>query len=245
VGSFTESFPLFGYDLSRYNELFEEKLELFAKVREQQPVTWSGTTRTPLRDQMVYPPLEHGLLTTWVGVGGSPESVVRAARYGFRLMLAVIGGAPARFRPYVELFRRSLAEFGRAMQPVGLHSLGHIAETDEQAQEEYWPRFAETANRIGKERGFREMTREIFDREVVEGALFIGSPETVAQKIAHTARTLDISRFDLKYGNAGLPQEQVVRTIELYGTEVIPRVRELLGDSERSPESVEASGSRS
>jgi alkanesulfonate monooxygenase SsuD/methylene tetrahydromethanopterin reductase-like flavin-dependent oxidoreductase (luciferase family) len=123
-GSFTESFRLFGYDLSRYNELFEEKLELFAKVREQQPVTWSGTTRTPLRDQVVYPPIEHGLLTTWVG-GGSPQSVVRTARYGFRLMLSVVGGAPARFRPYIELFRRSLAEFGRPMRPVGMHSPGH------------------------------------------------------------------------------------------------------------------------
>src|ERR1700678_2646939 len=115
-GSFTESFPLFGYDLNRYHDLFEEKLELFAKVRQQQPVTWSGTTRVPLRDQVVYPPVEHGLLTTWVGVGGSPESVVRAARYGFQLMLAVVGGAPARFQPYIELFRRSLADFGHSMK---------------------------------------------------------------------------------------------------------------------------------
>jgi alkanesulfonate monooxygenase SsuD/methylene tetrahydromethanopterin reductase-like flavin-dependent oxidoreductase (luciferase family) len=230
-GSFTESFPLFGYDLNRYHDLFEEKLELFAKVRQQQPVTWSGTTRVPLRDQVVYPPVEHGLLTTWVGVGGSPESVVRAARYGFQLMLAVVGGAPARFQPYIELFRRSLADFGHSMKPVGLHSIGHVSETDEQAREEYWPHFSEIANRIGKDRGFRPMTREIFDREVAQGALFIGSPETVAQKIAQTARTLDISRFDLKYGTPGLQREQVARTVELYGTKVIPRVRALLGES--------------
>lgn len=228
-GSFTESFPLFGFDLGQYEQLFEEKLDLFAEVRKQQPVTWSGTTRPPLTEQSVWPPLQHGLLKTWIGVGGSPQSVVRAASYGFPLMLAIIGGEPARFAPYAELYRRALAQSGQPEQPIGMHSPGHIADTDEQARDELWPHHFAMISRIGRERGWPPPTREQFEREAApDGALYVGSPQTVAQKIAANLRALGASRFDLKYSNGPLAHEKLMHSIELYGTEVAPRVRELL-----------------
>jgi probable LLM family oxidoreductase len=231
-GSFTESFPLFGFDLRQYEQLFEEKLALFAAVRSGKPVTWSGSTRPPLDNHVIYPPLERGSLRTWIGVGGSPESVVRAAHYGFDLMLAIIGGEPARFAQYVELYHRALAEFGHERLPVGCHSPGHVAETDEQAREELWPHYFAMRKKIGAERGWPPPTREQFDREAGPGgALFVGSPETVAQKIAETARVLSLSRFDLKYSNGTLPHDRMLRSIELIGTRVVPRVHELLRGS--------------
>jgi len=230
-GSFTESFPLFGFDLSAYEELFDEKLDLFAHVREQEPVTWAGTTRPPLADQSVFPPVEHGLLKTWIGVGGSPESVIRAARYGLPLMLAIIGGEPLRFAPLVDLYHRALEQLEQPTQPIGEHSPGHVAETDEQAREELWPHYQALMARIGRERGWPPMTRGQFDAAAgPEGALFVGSPETVATKIAFAAKGLGLSRFDLKYGNGGLGHDKLMKSIELYGTRVIPRVRELLAD---------------
>ena len=178
-GSFTESFPLFGYDLADYELLFEEKIALFAELLKEQPVTWTGSTRAALTAQSVYPPTESGSLTTWVGVGGSPESVVRAARYGFPLLLAIIGGEPLRFAPYVDLFKRALAQFGRPPLPVGAHSPGHIAATDAQARDELWPPYSVMQQRIGAERGWAPMTREQFDREAgPDGAIFVGAPET-------------------------------------------------------------------
>lgn len=228
-GSFTESFPLFGYQLSDYETLFEEKLNLFAAVREQHPVTWEGSTRAPLTEQTVYPPVEHGLLKTWVGVGGSPESVVRAARYGFSLMLAVIGGDPARFAPFSDLYRRALEQFEIPLQPVGVHSPGHVADTDEEAREQLWPHYQRQMNRIGRERGWSPMGRAHFEQETgPHGSLYVGSPETVAQKIASTLRVIGADRFDLKYGNGMLGHPELMRSIELYGTQVVPRVRELL-----------------
>jgi probable LLM family oxidoreductase len=229
-GSFTESFPLFGLDLGRYEELFSEKLDLFAEALTEQPITWSGTVRTPLVDQSVYPKTESGSLPTWIGVGGSPESVVRAARYGLPLLLAIIGGAPERFAPYVDLYHRALAQLGKPDLPIGVHSPGHIAETDEQAQEELWPDYKLMRDRIGAERGWGPMGRGEFDTEIAEGSLYVGSPETVAQKIAKTAKALGIARFDLKYSAGPLPHATLMRSIELYGTRVIPRVRELLAD---------------
>ena len=228
-GSFTESFPLFGFDLARYEELFDDKLALFAKVRAGSPVTWSGSTRPPLENQSIYPPIENGLLRTWIGVGGSPQSVVRAAQYGFELMLAIIGGEPARFAPYVALYEEALGKFGFGKRAVGVHSPGHVAETDEQAREELWPHFREQRTKIGAERGWSPPTRAQFDHEAgPRGALFVGSPETVAQKIAATARTLSLSRFDLKYSNGPMAHEQMLKSIELIGTKVAPRVHELL-----------------
>ena len=228
-GSFTESFPLFGFNLDDYDRLFEEKVDLFAKVRAGTPVTWSGTTRPPLTDQVVYPPIEHGLLRTWIGVGGTPQSVVRAARYGFDLMLAIIGGSPARFEPYVALYRRALAEFGQPVLPIGVHSPGYVAETDAEAREALWPHYRALRSKIGAERGWPPPTRAEFEREAgTHGALLAGSPETVAQKIATTARTLSLSRFHIKYSNGPMPHELLMRSIELIGTRVAPRVRELL-----------------
>ncbi len=228
-GSFTESFPLFGLDLSQYNPLFEERLELFAALLTERPVTWSGRTRAALRGQRVYPPIEVGRLRAWVGVGGTPDSVVRAARHGLPLMLAIIGGSPRRFATYVELFHRSLAQSGHAILPVGAHSPGHVAATDEQAREELWPHYVAMMTRIGSERGWPPVTRAQFDREAgPDGALCVGSPETVAIKIATTVQALGLARFDMKYSNGTLPHTSLMTSIELYGTRVVPRVRALL-----------------
>jgi probable LLM family oxidoreductase len=241
-GSFTESYPLFGYDLARYNELFEEKLALFAALLKGGPVTWSGRTRSALTDQIVYPPLEHGTLQTWVGVGGSPESVVRAARYGFPLTLAIIGGSPQRFRPYVDLYHQSLAQFGHQTQPIAVHSPGHVAPTDEEAKNDLWPHYEAMMRRIGGERGWPPPSRAQFEREAgPQGALCVGSPDTVAVKIAGTMRALRLSRFNMKYSAGTLPHDKLLRSIELFGTKVAPRVRELL--DERQPSTV--SGRRS
>ena len=200
-GSFTESFPLFGYSLDDYNVLFEEKLAIFAALRDAdrtgQPVRWKGTVRPPLDGVRVYPPVEHPPLSTWVGVGGSPESVVRAARYAFPLTLAIIGGDPRRFKPYVELYYRALGQLGHQLLPVGVHSPGHLAETDEQAREELWPHYRVMRDRIGAERGWPPISPAEFDYEITAGSLYVGSPETVARKIAATVRDLGASRFDL------------------------------------------------
>ena len=226
--SATESFPLFGYDIADYEQLFEEKLELFMALQRQQPVTWSGSTRSPLVEQVLHPQMRAGGIPTWIGVGGSPDSVVRAARYGLPLMLAIIGGLPQRFAGHVDLYFRALEQFGQPMQPVGQHSLGLIADTDEEAVETWWTYWNPVVAAVSKERGFYAPTRERYDAEVAGGALFVGSPETVATKIAAMVRTLHISRFDLKYDIMHLPREARARTIELLGTEVAPRVRELL-----------------
>ena len=227
-GSFTESFPLFGYDLSQYEQLFEERLDLFAALIRKETVTWQGKTRPPLTSQRVYPPLEAGPLKTWIGVGGSPQSVVRAAAYDFPLMLAIIGGDPKRFTPHVELYHRAFTQLGRPAQPIGLHAHGYVADTDEQAREELWPHYKVSRNRIGAERGWPPVTRASFDYEAGAGALHIGAPETVASKIAATAKTLGIVRFDMKYSQGTLPHDKLMRSIELYGTKVIPLVREML-----------------
>lgn len=227
-GSFTESFPLFGYELSQYETLFEEKLDLFASLIKQQPVTWHGPSRPPLINQNIFPPIENGTLTTWIGVGGSPESVVRAARYDMPLMLAIIGGDPKRFTPYVDLYLRAFGQLQTPPRPIGAHSPGHIADTDEVAREELWPDYKRMRDRIGADRGWPPMTRAEFDREADQGSLYVGSPETVARKIATTANALNLSRFDLKYSAGPLAHEKLMRSIELYGNTVIPLVRNLL-----------------
>jgi len=228
-GSFTESFPLFGYPLDQYEELFEEKLDLFAQLRSEQPVTWSGTTRADVPGLSVYPRTESGALTTWVGVGGSPESVVRAARHGLPLMLAIIGGEPARFAPLVDLYHRALDQFGHDPLPVGVHSPGHVADTDEQAIEQLWPHWKPMRDRIGAERGWPPATRAEFEHAAgPDGSLYVGSPDTVARKIATTAETLGIARFDMKYSAGTLPHELMMGSIERYGSEVAPQVAALL-----------------
>jgi probable LLM family oxidoreductase len=227
-GSFTESFPLFGYDLADYERLFEEKVDLFAAVRQEKPFSWQGTTRLPVEGADVFPKTEQGSLPVWIGVGGSPESVVRAARYGFGLMLAIIGGAPERFGPYADLYRRAVAELGTVELPIGVHSPGFIADRDEEARERLFPFFKAQRDRIGRERGWPPTNRDQFEAEVATGAVFAGSPETVAAKIARTVQALGLGRFDLKYSNGAMPHDELMRTVELYGTEVIPRVRALL-----------------
>ena len=228
-GSSIESFPRFGVDRAPYQELFEEKRNLFSALLPQEPVTWSGELRPPLTDQLVYPPVEHGRLKTWVGVGGSPESVVRAAHYGLPLVLAIIGGSPARFAPLADLYRRALSQFGHPEQPVAIHSPGFIADSDAEALDVLWPHYKVIIDRIGKERGWGPVTREHFEGEAgPNGALYAGSPETVAQKIAAAMRTVGAVRFDLKYSNGTLPHEAMMGSIERYATLVVPRVRELL-----------------
>jgi alkanesulfonate monooxygenase SsuD/methylene tetrahydromethanopterin reductase-like flavin-dependent oxidoreductase (luciferase family) len=232
-GSLTDSFPLFGYDLADYEPLFEEKLELLLRLLRDQPVTWSGDFRPALTDQTVSPPIPAGNIPTWVGVGGSPQSVLRAARHSLPLMLAVIGGSPRRFAPLVELYKRALAEFGAPDLPIGLHSLGFVAPTDEEAIETQWPYWKEQFEWAARERGWRMPTREQFDAEVAGGSMYVGSPETVANRLADVMRTLGLSRFDLLYAVGRVPHEQRMQAIELYGREVIPRVRELLAAEAR------------
>ena len=235
-GSFTESFPLFGYSLDDYDDLFEQKLAIFAALRDAdrtgEPVHWKGTVRAPLEGVRIHPPVERPPLRTWLGVGGSPESVVRAARYRFPLTLAIIGGDPRRFAPYVELYHRALAQLGSAPLPVGIHSPGHVAESDQQAREELWEPYRVMRNRIGAERGWGPTSRAEFEREVAEGSLYVGSPETVARKVAATVRALGASRFDLKYSAGTLRHELLLRSIELYGRDVIPLVRRLLAEAQ-------------
>jgi alkanesulfonate monooxygenase SsuD/methylene tetrahydromethanopterin reductase-like flavin-dependent oxidoreductase (luciferase family) len=228
-GSSIDSFPLFGYDLADYEQLFEEKASLFAELLKGGPVTWQGKTRASLYDQDVVPHTESGPFPAWIGVGGDPNSVIRAARYGYSLMLAIIGGSPARFAPFSELFRRALETVVKPQLPVGVHSPGHVASSDEKAQDEFWPRYLEVIRRVSATRGFPVPTPESFAYEVgPRGALYVGSPETVAQKIAANLKVLGANRFDLKYGMGGLSHEALLTNIELYGTQVIPRVRELL-----------------
>ncbi|MFD8497197.1 LLM class flavin-dependent oxidoreductase [Amycolatopsis sp. NPDC059657] len=228
-GSFTESFPLFGYSLSDYEVLFAEKLDLFTKLQEEKPVTWTGTVRPALDRAQAYPVTESGGLPAWVGVGGTPQSVVRAAAYGLPLVMAVIGGSPERFTPLADLYRRALQEAGRGELPIGMHSPGHIAETDELAMAQHFPHHQAAFAKIGAERGWGPMSRADYDAMAgPRGALFVGSPETVAQKIAWAVRTLGLSRFQLKYGAGALPHEQRLESIRLYGEQVIPRVKELL-----------------
>jgi probable LLM family oxidoreductase len=227
-GSFTESFPLFGYDLSDYDILFEEKLELFVKLLDEKPVTWSGTTRAPLEDADVFPKTESGRLKTWVGVGGSPESILRTARYGLPLMLAIIGGPPRRFAAYIGLYRQAAEKFGTIAHPVGIHSPGFIADTDEEAKEVFWPSYRVIRDKIGAGRGWPPVRREEFDAEIEHGSLYVGSPRTVARKIADTVDTLGAGRFDLVYTAGSQPVSARLRAVELYGTTVIPMVRDIL-----------------
>ncbi|HWD61794.1 MAG TPA: LLM class flavin-dependent oxidoreductase [Humibacter sp.] len=227
-GSFTESFPLFGYDLTQYETLFEEKLDLFSKLREEDAVTWSGSVRPPLTDQQVYPKTESGRLKAWVGVGGSPESVVRSVRYGVPMALAIIGGNAGRFAPYVDLYKRAQEQMEREPMPLAMHSPGFVADTDELATERLYPYQKATMDRIGAERGWGPQSKEQYLSEVRHGSLYVGSPETVAHRIADAIKVLGVDRFDLKYANGPMPHDLLMHSIELYATKVIPMVKDLL-----------------
>jgi probable LLM family oxidoreductase len=228
-GSFVESFPLFGFDLKQYETLFNEKLDLFAAVLKEQSLTWQGTTRPPLEGLSVHPKTESGRLVTWIGVGGTPQSVIRAAHYGMPMMLAIIGGDPQRFAPFADLYRRALREMDKAELPVGVHSHGYVGETDAQAREDLFADYKRMRDKIGAERGWPPMSRTDFEREIEQGSLYVGAPATVARKIAATAKILGVSRFDMKYSAGPLSHDKMMRCIELYGRKVIPLVREMLG----------------
>lgn len=231
-GSFIESFPLFGLNLEDYEELFEEKLELLAQLRHGKPVTWEGKHRAALQEQQVYPLLEDQPLKTWVGVGGSPQSVIRAARHQLPLFLAIIGGQPAGFEPLVDLYHRALQQFGHESLPVAAHFHGLVADTDEQALEQLWPHYQRTMNRLGEERGWPPVSRMRLQAAMgPEGSMMAGSPETVAKKIAKVTKQLGLSRVDIKYSAGTLPHEQLMKSIELMGTKVKPMVYELLSES--------------
>ncbi len=227
-GSFIESFPLFGYELSDYNDLFEQKLELLVELLKEEPVTWSGSMRAGLSNQEVYPKTEGGKIPLRVGVGGSPESVLRAARLNIPMALAIIGGDPARFEPFARLYKETLAKLGMPELPVSVHSPGHVAETDDQAIEEAWPGYEASFGKIGLERGWGPTSKEHFLSEVYHGSMYVGSPETVAKKIVHALSSVGASRFDLKYDMGPLSHSKLTKSIELYATKVVPMVRDML-----------------
>jgi probable LLM family oxidoreductase len=228
-GSSIESFPLFGYPLSDYEALFEQKLELLVELLKEGPVTWSGSMRASLENQQVYPKTEGGRIPLRVGVGGSPESVVRAARLGANLALAIIGGDPARFAPYAKLYRDQLAHYGHPTDlPISIHSPGHVAQTDELALEQLWPHYEAGFSRIGRERGWGPVTIDRYMGEAQGGSLYVGSLDTVAEKIAYAITSVGATRFDLKYANGPMPHSMLMSSIELYANEVVPRVRRLV-----------------
>lgn len=227
-GSFTESFPLFGYQLHDYDALFAEKLDLLLDIRDNEVVNWSGNFRPNLHNQAIYPRPYQKQLPIWLGVGGTPASFVRAGHLGLPLMVAVIGGETHRFRPLVDLYRQAGADAGHSPEKlqVGLHSLGYVSETTEQAVAEYFPGYAETFTRIGKERGWPPVTRAHFGAQSgPTGALVVGGPEDVAEKILRHSEALGgISRFTFMMDNAGMPHEKLMRSIELIGRKVAPLV---------------------
>lgn len=227
-GSFIESFPLFGLDLKDYDALFAEKLELLLAIRKNEEISWSGKFRPALKRQMIYPRPFQNPLPIWLGVGGTPESFIRAGVLGLPLMVAIIGGETHRFRPLVDLYRQAGHEAGHPPEvlKVGLHSLGYVADTTPQAVEEYYPGYAETFTRIGKERGWPPVTRERFEAQRgPTGAYLVGSPEEVAAKIVRHSEALGgISRVAFQMDNAGLSHSKLMRSIDLIGSRVAPMV---------------------
>jgi probable LLM family oxidoreductase len=229
-GSFTESFPLFGHELRDYEVLFEEKLDIFTRLLRTEKISWKGRTRAPLVQQTVHPRPERALRAA-VGVGGSPESVVRAVRHDLPLMLAIIGGNPLRFRPYVDLYHEAVAQTGQRAHPIGVHSPGHVGPTDAEAKERFFPAYKVMHDLIGGSRGWPALRREDFEREITHGSLYVGSAETVARKIARTVSGLGLGRFDLKYSAGPQDPEVQMDGLRRYGQEVIPRVRALLSEA--------------
>ncbi len=227
-GSFTESFPLFGMNLNDYNALFTEKLNLLLQIRDNEVVNWSGKFRPELINQPIYPRPLQAKLPVWLGVGGTPESFKRAGELGLPLMVAVIGGETYRFKILIDIYRNAgeKAGFTHEQLKVGLHSLGYVAESTDEAIEDYYPGYAETFTRIGKERGWPPVTRPRFNAQTgTLGALVIGSPEEVAEKILRHSKALGgISRFTFQMDNAGLSHQQLLKAIKLIGTKVKPMV---------------------
>ncbi|HEX8221183.1 MAG TPA: LLM class flavin-dependent oxidoreductase [Chloroflexia bacterium] len=231
-GSFIESFPLFGYDLDDYDALFSEKLDLLLQLREAERVTWAGNHRASLHDQPVYPRPLQNPLPVWVAVGGTPQSVVRAATYGLPMALAIIGGTPEQFVPHVQLYREVATRAGHdpAQLPLSINSHTYVAPTSTQARDEFYPSYATMMNRIGRERGWAGMTRQQFDALCSpRGALLVGSPSEVIDKVLYEHELFGHTRFLAQVSIGPIPHAQVMRAIELLGTEVAPAVRKALG----------------
>ncbi len=228
-GSFTESFPLFGLQLKDYDALFAEKLDLLLNLRENEFIHWSGKHRPTLTGQGVYPRPLQSPLPVWLGVGGTPESFARAGVLGLPLMVAIIGGETHRFRPLVDLYRKMGAQAGHAPEQlkVGVHALGYVAATTQEAVDDFFPGYARTFTEVGRERGWPPVTRAQFDAlRSPRGALLVGSPEEVAEKIARHSESLGgISRISLQMDVAALPQEKLLRSIELLGQQVRPALQ--------------------
>jgi probable LLM family oxidoreductase len=229
-GSAVEAYPLFGYDLNDYDALFKEKLELLLQIREEEFVTWSGKFRPELKNQPVYPRPVQEKLPVWVGVGGTPQSFVRAGMLGLPLMIAIIGGETERFRPLVDLYRKSGQEAGFSPEQlkVGLHSPGYVGEDDQSAIADYYPGFVESWTKVGRERGWPPVTKSQFDALVAPaGALVVGGPETVAEKLLRHSEALGgVDRFTFQMDIAGLSHQQLMRSIGLIGTKVKPLIRQ-------------------
>ena len=228
-GAFKESFPLFGHDLAAYDALFDEKLELFSAILRSETVNWQGKYRASLIGQNVFPEVGRNAFTVWLGVGKTPMSVLRAANFNFPLMLGIIGGEPTRFRPFVDIYKAALVKLNRRFGRIGVHASGYVATTDARAIEEFWPHYRDMRNRHGQTLGWPPIERSIYEREVETGALFVGAPNTVAQKLLHTVKALEASRFDLKYSAGTLPHAKLCESIRLYGEQVIPIVRQGMG----------------
>ena len=225
-GSFVESFPLFGYDLDDYDELFAEKLDLLLRLRQPEPVTWSGRHRAALVDQPVHPRPVQEPIPVWVAVGGNPQSVVRAGALGLPMALAIIGGQPERFAPFAELHRRAAEEYGHPAPALSINSHGFIADTSQAAADEAFPAFKTVMDKIGRERGWPPMARAQFDASLdLHGSSFVGSPEQVIEKILFQHEIFGHQRFLIQFSVGTLPHASIMRSIELFGTEVAPVVR--------------------
>lgn len=234
-GSFIESFPLFGQDLSDYNELFNEKLDLLLKLRESEVISWDGKHRPAIDRRGVYPRPVQEPLPVWIGSGGNPESVVRAGKLGLPLVLAIIGGQPAQFAPLVQLYKRTAAAAGHDLSKLKIasHSHGFVGETNRAAADAFFPSTQYAMNVIGKERGWAPYTRETYDNaRSLEGALYVGDPDYVAKKIIKLRKEVGITRFLLHVPVGSMPHDEVMSAIRLLGAEVAPRVREAIAEWE-------------
>ena len=227
-GSFTEAFPLFGYSLQDYDALYTEKLQLLLKIRNNETLSWSGQFRPRMNNQSIYPRPVQNQLPIWVGVGGTPESFQRAGMLGLPLMIAVIGGETSRFRPLVDVYKRAFLDAGHPVEnmKIGVHSQGYVAKTTEDAIEDYYPGYKEMFDRIGSERGWPPVTKDRFlSQNSPKGAYLVGDPETVAEKILRHSKALgDVSRYTFMMDNAGLSQDQILKSIKLIGSKVVPLV---------------------
>ncbi len=231
-GSFIESFPLFGYDLNDYEALFAEKLDLLTKLNKEEKITWKGKLTPSIDNLGIYPRPYQSTLPVWVAVGGTPESVVRAASYGLPMALAIIGGMPERFVPLINLYREALQKYGHntSATPVGINSHVYIANTSQQAGNEFFPHYAEAMSRIGKERGWPPTTRQQFDAmRTSKGSLLVGSPEEVIDKILFEHELFGNKRFLAQMDVGAIPHQQLMRSIELFGTKVAPAVKKAIG----------------